>query len=287
MSSRLLRGLGVVTLVVSLGTAANAVLLEGKDLRVTFRFPDTDAISSSADIVVGPGTELPGFSVQGTDIDVSDDGITIRWTSDFPITVAAFNGNVFEDFTGSIVDFDSVTINPATTMTGFTSDRIAVEPDRILVNFEGLTSTTDEFVFLDIHACGDRTVSGDEQCDDGNSQDGDGCSAACESEPIDLKCWQVKDLKSPKFEKITDLPLDDQFANESVDVTKPVAVCAPADTDNSGIPSPDSHQCCYKIKGSKLRPPERVEITDPFGTLQLQVKKGSLFCQSCIVTPLP
>jgi cysteine-rich repeat protein len=34
--------------------------------------------------------------------------------------------------------------------------------------------------------CGDSTVSGSEQCDDGNSMDGDGCSAACAVETIGI-----------------------------------------------------------------------------------------------------
>jgi cysteine-rich repeat protein len=32
--------------------------------------------------------------------------------------------------------------------------------------------------------CGDRTVSGAEQCDDGNTANGDGCSATCMLEPL-------------------------------------------------------------------------------------------------------
>lgn len=34
--------------------------------------------------------------------------------------------------------------------------------------------------------CGDRTVSGSEQCDDGNAMDGDGCSATCSLETIGI-----------------------------------------------------------------------------------------------------
>src|SRR5690606_4872698 len=35
-------------------------------------------------------------------------------------------------------------------------------------------------------ACGDRIVSGDETCDDGGTEDGDGCSATC---TIELPGW--------------------------------------------------------------------------------------------------
>ena len=33
--------------------------------------------------------------------------------------------------------------------------------------------------------CGDAFVDGDEECDDGNDQDGDGCSSACEVEAFE------------------------------------------------------------------------------------------------------
>jgi hypothetical protein len=56
-------------------------------------------------------------------------------------------------------------------------------------------------------------------------------------------------------------------------VKKPFLICAPADKDGSGIVDPATHICCYKIKGSKLDPPESVEIEDQWGTLQLEVKK--------------
>ena len=102
-----------------------------------------------------------------------------------------------------------------------------------------------------------------------------------------FQCWQVKDLKNPKFEKRESLPLDDQFASGSVDVKKPFLLCAPADKDGSGINNPITHQCCYKIKGTKLEPPENVEIEDQFGTLELEVKKAKFLCQPCSKTVLP
>ena len=110
----------------------------------------------------------------------------------------------------------------------------------------------------------------------------------CKAPALDhFKCWQVSDLKNPKFVRILSLPLDDQFAFENVEVKKPFLICAPADKDGSGINDPDTHQCCYKIKGAKLAPPVDVEITDQFGTLQLAVKKPKFLCQPCSKTVLP
>ena len=99
-----------------------------------------------------------------------------------------------------------------------------------------------------------------------------------------FKCWQVKDLKDPKFDKRV-VTLDDQFADESVEVKKLFLLCAPADKDGSGINDLDTHQCCYKIKGTKLS--ARVAVVDQFGTHTLEVKKAKFLCQPCSKTVLP
>jgi hypothetical protein len=101
-----------------------------------------------------------------------------------------------------------------------------------------------------------------------------------------FQCWQVKDLKNPKFEK-RDSDLTDQFAAGTVEVKKPFLICTPADKDGLGINNPTTHQCCYKIKGTKLDPPTNVEIEDQFGTLELEVKKAKFLCQPCSKTVLP
>jgi len=102
-----------------------------------------------------------------------------------------------------------------------------------------------------------------------------------------FKCWKVKDLKNPRFATIENLPLDDQFGLDNVDVKKPSLLCAPADKDGSGVNDPVTHQCCYKIKGVKLDPAEAVEVDDQFGTLQFEIKKSDLLCQPCTKAHLP
>ena len=52
------------------------------------------------------------------------------------------------------------------------SESLVVTPDRYI---EG-------FFFLNI-VCGDGLIEGSEQCDDGNAEAGDGCSATCQTEP--------------------------------------------------------------------------------------------------------
>jgi hypothetical protein len=103
----------------------------------------------------------------------------------------------------------------------------------------------------------------------------------------DMKCWKAKDLKNPKFVKIEGQQLDDQFANQNVDLKRPFLFCSPADT-GSGSGDSEFHQCCYKIKGDKLNPPAQVETVGTLGnTLQLEVKKPFLLCEPCTRTLLP
>ncbi len=101
-----------------------------------------------------------------------------------------------------------------------------------------------------------------------------------------FQCWQVKDLKNPKFEK-RGVTLNDQFAAGDVEVKTLSLICAPADKDGSGINDPDTHQCCYKIKGPKFTAPPRVRVTDQFGNHVAEVKKAKFLCQPCSKTVLP
>lgn len=43
---------------------------------------------------------------------------------------------------------------------------------------------TDECELLSIEACGNGILEGEEECDDGDEEDGDGCSSICEIEPV-------------------------------------------------------------------------------------------------------
>jgi cysteine-rich repeat protein len=46
-----------------------------------------------------------------------------------------------------------------------------------------VNTTLDDACAVDEPVCGDGEVEGDEACDDGNTADGDGCSATCEIGP--------------------------------------------------------------------------------------------------------
>lgn len=99
------------------------------------------------------------------------------------------------------------------------------------------------------------------------------------------QCWGVKDLKTPKFEKIQDpgVSISDRFSDDpDLTVIKPAFVCNVASIDGEESAGPDL--CCYKSKGAKLDEKPRVTIEDAFGTLDLEAKnKPAHICRPCTV----
>ncbi len=170
-------------------------------------------------------------------------------------------------------------------------------------------------------ACGNGRLECGEQCDDGNTLDGDCCSSSCQLESdgsicddgddcsggetclagtcgggsdvclLDpFKCYKVKDLKDPKFERSA-VTLSDQFGvnDGTFELVKPRYLCNPATVDGSAILQPAGHLTCYKLKGPKLDVADRpeIEVTDGFGTVRLQAKKPSVLCVPSTKTVLP
>jgi cysteine-rich repeat protein len=143
--------------------------------------------------------------------------------------------------------------------------------------------------------CGGGTIDPGEQCDDGNVQDGDGCSSTCQLEvaaPLaeNLKCYKIRDLRSPAFAPAR-VDLADEFAvnDGAFEVKKPFLFCTPVSQDGAPIINSDHYLTCYKTKGPRLassaRP--RVEISNDLGPLQLEVKRAQLICLRSASSPLP
>ena len=115
-------------------------------------------------------------------------------------------------------------------------------------------------------------------------------TAAPASAALDhFKCYKAKDLQNPKFVPTT-VSLVDQFANDgNFEVKKPFLFCNPTDKNGEGINNETDHLTCHKIKGPKLDRNDRphVQVTDQFGTLQLEAKKPFLLCVPSAKTVLP
>ena len=117
---------------------AQALLLDSQTLRVTHESPLGTNSHGPNLVVVGPGVEEP--SVLGIySVDFSDTNIFIQFLLANPagFTAAPFNGLHVFDVNALIPAFTSVTINPATTLPGFSASLTTFDADNIYVNFQG------------------------------------------------------------------------------------------------------------------------------------------------------
>lgn len=160
-----------------------------------------------------------------------------------------------------------------------------------------------------VETCGDGIVDALEQCDDGNNENGDCCSATCEiesdgsscsdedsctvgdtcqtgacvsgpREPADCGnhrfCYKIKSSKdAAKFAPVT--VTGDGLETSSYDLRKPLELCAPADKNDEGVFDTDAFALSYKLKRSSGEPKHvritGIEVTDQFGTLSLDTIK--------------
>lgn len=160
--------------------------------------------------------------------------------------------------------------------------------------------------------CGNFFVEPGEECDDGNVQDGDCCSASCTAEadgsPCEdsdvctvgdlcvagqcssgsvepptcgrsLVCYRAKTTSgTASFDPIDDLVLTDSFGSGLVDIKKAKALCVPGTVDGDAPIVPETHGVSYLAKrsgGQSAPTPSTVTVRDRFGTVDLRVKKVS------------
>jgi cysteine-rich repeat protein len=166
--------------------------------------------------------------------------------------------------------------------------------------------------------CGDGYAYGPgEQCDDGNTTSGDCCSSTCQYEPAGsacsdgnpstcdvctssgycqglvcpivldhYKCYQGSDLGAPPFSKRT-VSTSDQISAEPVLAQRLKYVCTPVDKNGEGINDPAAHLACYQVKGARLDPRPRAQLSSQFQISQFELKKPQLLCVPATKTVLP
>ncbi len=129
-------------------------LLDGKTIRLTYRFPDSSTQLGTNDrtAVVGAGVEFADLilndAIDGP-VDVTDTNIRIEFTGGNHFTLEAFNGAQFSDSTSSIAAFTAVTVNADTTLPGFGASRVTFDSDNIFLNFRNLGGGTTDPDYLD------------------------------------------------------------------------------------------------------------------------------------------
>ncbi len=99
--------------------------------------------------------------------------------------------------------------------------------------------------------------------------------------------YKIKALKGePKFEKVTNVFVTNQFGEITVDVKKPKLLLVPSSKDLSGTPDEldpitVDHFKCYDVKVTKGTPKfekRTVDLTDQFGSKTVEVKKPKMLC---------
>jgi len=99
----------------------------------------------------------------------------------------------------------------------------------------------------------------------------------------DFSCYKAKDLKNPKFQKMSGVSLVDQFATRDASLKKPAFVCVPVNRDGSGTVQTTAI-CCYKSKEPKPGSKTDVTTEDTLGTLDVRVVKAKMLCLPCQVS---
>jgi cysteine-rich repeat protein len=129
-------------------------------------------------------------------------------------------------------------------------------------------------------ACGDGAFDPGESCDDGDTQSDDGCSADCRLEVHDhYKCYKVK--RAENAGDRGEIVLTDRFGGGTTRVGKPVAFCAPVDTNRDGVTDRSTHLTCYRVKGGgdlPSRESRTVLVGNVFGGRQLVARKPQTLC---------
>jgi hypothetical protein len=97
-----------------------------------------------------------------------------------------------------------------------------------------------------------------------------------------FKCYRVR---SSGFEERT-VSMVDQFEARTAPIVKPKLLCNPVGKNGEGIPRPDNHLVCYKIKpGPPPFTPRDVTVEDQFARQDLRVLRGN--CRKADLLCLP
>lgn len=136
---------------VSLGSIANAQSLNGASLNAQWYSPNLSSVFGfPSTVVVGPGVELPGYFFGIIDVDITTSQMIATFRAPNTFNPAVFNGWLLQDVTSNLAAIQSVTLNPSTTLPGFTATRIQWDPDSFGINLQGMTVATGDTVILDI-----------------------------------------------------------------------------------------------------------------------------------------
>jgi cysteine-rich repeat protein len=129
--------------------------------------------------------------------------------------------------------------------------------------------------------CGNGIVDGGEECDDGNTTGGDGCSAGCRREPTQhYACYKAKVRRGSSFAP-RELALADAFESTRMTAQRSVRLCVPTNKNGEGVRDVTIPLECFKLRrsaagGKSAR--QEVTVRNQFGTERVTVLKPRTLC---------
>ena len=158
-------------------------------------------------------------------------------------------------------------------------------------------------------ACGDAVLNPGEECDDGNTKDGDCCSATCEidaddtpcedgeacstgdrcaggscvggvTQPLgcenDYLCYQTNTSKNaPLFAPVPDAALSDLGGDATFALQRPGLFCVPGGVESAAIGWPEASMVSYGAsERSRRAVPSQLRVADRFGTRMVALSRA-------------
>jgi PEP-CTERM motif len=142
-----LRHLAALTLLA--GSACAQAGFDGKSFSGYYTYPDLGTAYASSTpspflFTVGNGVDAQ-FLVEGVttiSVDFSDTQMSLVLNTTLPSptwNVAAFNGFTFDVTAGGPLSFSALSIDPLTSMAGFTAGRVGLTDSRVRIDWNGLS----------------------------------------------------------------------------------------------------------------------------------------------------
>jgi hypothetical protein len=146
LSMRLFRIAAFAVIIAAGSLSANASLLMGTTVSVTYLYPDTSTVyAATQSATVGPGMEFSNYAGL-VDIDISDTNILMTFTRNGGPNAVLFDGLHFV-FGPSL---GSVSINPTSTFTAFGPSDLTLSGTDLWVNFANLFVPGGSTLSLDV-----------------------------------------------------------------------------------------------------------------------------------------
>lgn len=143
----------VVCLLALVAAPASAALFNGQNVRVDYLVPDISSSFAGQLVLVGVGAELPLFptGAEFLSLDISDHQLLITFSLTTPVNLDVFNGLRISDTQGVLADFTSVSLNGASTQTGFAGGALTFDADNIYINLAGMNVVLGRTLLFDVN----------------------------------------------------------------------------------------------------------------------------------------